>query len=116
MYIVGTAMNSVILGLVESERRERTSGAEKGKRNSTDPPARRGTKRALRMPWTWCRGRMCRRRSVGEYFHAWERAEDWWEREEWVVTTPFCVPSARDIIEKAGGTYGEVGGAGGVDH
>ena len=70
---MGTTVRNVIGGfLVLSDkgrkgeaRRSQTALTLKGKRNSMQEPAKRGVRRALMVPWMWCRGRTWRRWSWG---------------------------------------------------
>ena len=83
LYTVGTTVKNVIgSGFVVGNKlvsgwelawgrngaanRDHTAVALKGKRNSIEEPEKRGVRIALMVPWMWCRGRTCRRWSVGE--------------------------------------------------
>ena len=67
--MVGTAVKKVIgfweVDDVDSRkgdaRRSQTDLALKGKRNSTEDPAKRGVRSAFITPWIWWRGRTCSR-------------------------------------------------------
>lgn len=58
--------DEVVEGRKGVAKRVQTAVALKGKMNSMVEPDNRGAMIALMVPWIWCRGRTCSKRSSGE--------------------------------------------------